>query len=299
MRRLDWLTAEADASLLRVTVNVLIPCLILESILGNAALEKAGNVLLAPLVGFGTVVLGIALAWPLAKLGGLPEAKARRTFALATGIYNYGYVPLPLALALFDRETAGVLFVYNVGVEAALWTFGLYVLRGDPLRSSWRKIFTPPLAFIALALALNFSGLEKILPGSAMTAAKVLSSAIKMLGQCAIPLGLVLIGATIADHARGGVGAHSARVIAAASFVRMGILPVIFLLLAKFLPVSVELKRVIVLQAAMPAAVFPIVMAKHFGGDIATALRVVIGTSLVGFVTIPLWVRFGMKFVGL
>jgi len=49
----------------------------------------------------------------------------------------------------------------------------------------------------------------------------------------------------------------------------------------------------------MPAAVFPIVMARHYGGDPATAMRVVIGTSVVGLATIPLWIRFGMKFVGL
>jgi len=69
---------------------------------------------------------------------------------------------------------------------------------------------------------------------------------------------------------------------------RLGILPVLFLLLAKYLPCSLELKRVITIQAAMAAAVFPIVMAKHYGGDPATALRVVLGTSLVGLVTIPL-----------
>jgi predicted permease len=80
---------------------------------------------------------------------------------------------------------------------------------------------------------------------------------------------------------------------------RLGILPVLFLVLAKFLPCSLELKRVITIEAAMSAAVFPIVIAKHYGGDPATALRVVLGTSLVGLVTIPLWLRFGMKWVGL
>jgi predicted permease len=60
-----------------------------------------------------------------------------------------------------------------------------------------------------------------------------------------------------------------------------------------------ELKRVIVLEAAMPAAVFPIVMARHYAGDPATAMRVVIGTTVVGLVTIPLWIRFGMQWLGL
>ena len=45
----------------------------------------------------------------------------------------------------------------------------------------------------------------------------------------------------------------------------------LFLVLARYLPCPVELKRVILLQAAMPAAVFPIVIGKVYGGDTATA----------------------------
>jgi malate permease and related proteins len=60
-----------------------------------------------------------------------------------------------------------------------------------------------------------------------------------------------------------------------------------------------ELQRVLVLQAAMPAAVFSIVMARHYGGDAATALRVVLATSLLGLITIPLWLRFGIHLLGL
>ena len=87
--------------------------------------------------------------------------------------------------------------------------------------------------------------------------------------------------------------------IKTAVLLRIGVLPVLFLLLAKYLPASVELKRVIVLKAAMPAAVFPIVIARHYQGDPAIAMRMVIGTSVVGLMTIPLWIRFGMHLVGL
>jgi predicted permease len=80
---------------------------------------------------------------------------------------------------------------------------------------------------------------------------------------------------------------------------RLGLLPWLFLLAAKFLPLSVELRRVLVIEAAMVSAVFPIAMAKHYGGDPPTALRAVLSTSLVGFLTIPLWIRFGLTFVGL
>ncbi len=292
IRKLNWLTEEADQSLLRVNINLLLPCLILDAAIGNPALSRLSNLVLAPAVGFGTVALGVLLALAARPLHGLTERRAERTFAVCVGIYNYGYVPLPLALLLFNKETAGVLFVHNVGVEMALWTLGVMLLTGGSVWRDWRKIVNAPLVAIMLAVALNALGWDTLVP-------KVILTAVHWLGQCAIPMALILIGAIVADHLHEFRSASGWRVIGTAVLLRIGVLPVLFLLLAKYLPASVELKRVIVLEAAMPAAVFPIVMARHYQGDPPTAMRVVIGTSVVGSVTIPLWIRFGMHFVGL
>ena len=295
LRQVNWLTADADASLIRVTVNVLAPCLIFDSILGNPAFADRGNIWLPPLVGFFTVALGIPLALLLRGTTGLQDERARRTYAFAVAVYNYGYVPVPLVLALFQgvsTTTLAVLFVHNVGVELALWSFGLLLLGGGKLRENWKKILNPPLLAIVGTLALNFIIGKEHIPVFVQQTAH-------LLGQCAIPFGVMMIGATIADYAHEFRSARGGRLILTSCVLRLGLLPVLFLILAKYLPCSLELKRVIVIQAAMPAAVFPIVMAKHYGGDPATALRVVLGTSLVGLATIPLWLRFGMKWVGL
>ena len=69
--------------------------------------------------------------------------------------------------------------------------------------------------------------------------------------------------------------------------------------LARVLPCSVELKRVLVVQAAMPAGVFPIVLSRLYGGDPATAVRIVAGTTLLSLVTIPLWIRWGLSWLDL
>ncbi len=297
LRRVNWLTADADASLFRITVNILIPCLIIDSVVGNKALERAGNVLIPPLIGFATILVGIGAAWSARRLAGLQEASAQRTFAFAAGIYNYGYVPIPLATLLFDSDTVGVLLVHNVGVEIALWTVGVAALRGRMPERKWRQIVNPPLAAIVFALALNFSGLDEGLSGRMLAYAGSIQNAVRMLGQCAIPLGLVLIGATIADEYHQFTPRRAGRVMGWACLLRLGVLPVIFLAAAKFLPLSIELKRVIVLQAAMPAAVFPIIMTRHFGGDTATALRVVIATSVAALLTIPLWIQAGLRII--
>lgn len=134
---------------------------------------------------------------------------------------------------------------------------------------------------------------------SLMRVPVVVRSAAHLLGQCAIPIGLLLIGAIMADHTREFASRQGGRVMLIGSLLRLGLLPLSFLGLAMVLPAVEELRRVLVLQASMPAAVFTIVLARHYGGDAATALRVVVATSVLGLVTIPLWLRYGLHLLGL
>jgi predicted permease len=71
-------------------------------------------------------------------------------------------------------------------------------------------------------------------------------------------------------------------------------LPLAFLLIAAWIPASRELKSVIIVQAAMPGAVIPVLLARHYRGHPVTALRVALSTALLSLVTIPLWISLGM-----
>ncbi|MFT4689809.1 MAG: AEC family transporter [Verrucomicrobiia bacterium] len=291
MRRMNSLTEEADKSLLQLTINLLVPCFIFDKLLGNPAMQDPSNLLLAPLVGFATVVGGMLIALALAGLSGLRDRVERRTFAFSAGMYNYGYVPLPLALALFGDETVATLVVHNIGVDFGFWVMGAFIFarRDQPI---WRKLLRPPIFAIGFTVLLNFAGLADSVP-------ELIVRTARMIGACAIPLGLILSGAMIADLLKEFRTEGGTREMAAACGLRLFLLPIGFLLLARYLPATVELKRVIVLQAAMPSAVFAILASKYFQAHPPTALRVVLSTSIIGFITIPLWIRFGMQFVGL
>ncbi|MGN6554365.1 MAG: AEC family transporter [Verrucomicrobiota bacterium] len=292
IRKLNWLTEEADNSLMRICVNVLLPCLILDKSLGNPALKEPNNLLLAPLLGYAVVGLAMLIAFWAKPLHGLSKSSEKRTFAVGVGLHNYGYVPLPLALLLFDQATAGVLFLHIVGVEMALWTLGVMVLSGGSIGKDWRRVINGPLIAIVLAVILNALGWNASIPA-------FVGTGIHWLGGCAIPLALILIGAIMADHLGEFHSAHGWRVISSAIILRIGVFPLLFLALAKSIPMTVEHQRVLVLQAAMPTAVFPIVLAKLYKGDPATAMRVVLSTSVISLITIPLWIRFGLKMLGL
>ena len=243
---------------------------------------------------------GVALARLAARWTGLVRPEQRRTFALSAGLYNYGYIPLPLIALVFAgtglaEATLGVLLVFNIGVDLALWTVGIIVLTGDLKRDSWKRAINVPSIAIVVALAINGIGLHEVWP----SLTERVMPMIRLVGDATIPMGLLLIGATIADHLRRGAPGPHRRTIGVACALRLGLLPLLFLLAARYLPVSAELKRVIVVQAAMPAAVFPIILARHYRGDPAVALRVALSTSLLALVTAPLWIGWGLKLVGL
>ena len=290
-RRLHWIEGEAETSLIRLVVNVCYPCLIFESVAGNTALRSPGNLLLPPLLGFVITWLGIRAGLLVAHGIGLHVGTGLRTFALAVGIANYGYLPLPIMEAIWGPESRGVLLVHNVGVEIALWTVGVLVLSGLSLREGWRKLVSPILITLILAVVFNLSQLTSLLPNVATTT-------IHALAVCAIPLGLIMTGVNLAQYLHDPRELFDARVSGAAMVLRLGVLPLLILAFAKFLPCSVELKRVLVVQAAMPTAVIPIIIARLYGGHPRTAVQIVLGTTALGIFVIPLWLRVGFAWVG-
>lgn len=290
-RRLHWIEGEAETSLIRLVVNVCYPCLIFESVANNPALRSADNLLFPPLMGFAITFLGIRAGLSVAQMIGLHVGSGLRTFALAVGITNYGYLPIPIMEAIWGAESRAVLLVHNVGVEVAIWTVGVLVLSGESLRTGWKKLASPILITLVLGVAGNLTGVTAYFPS-------VVTATIHALAVCAIPLGLIMTGVNLAQYLHEPSGLFDAKVSVAAMVLRLGVLPVLILALAKYLPFSVELKRVLVVQAAMPTAVISIIIAKLYGGHPRTAVQIVLGTTALGVLVIPLWLRAGLAWVG-
>ena len=289
-RYLRWFSKEVDRSLASFTSFVLMPCLFFHRIIKDPSLSAHLDAWYPAVLGFLCTVIGIAVAWSTAKwLGarfGLASDSQQRTFGLTVGIQNYGYIALPLA-EIFYPESVVSLMIHNVGVDLALWSAGLYTISGKGLKSSWKRIvFSPPLIAVLVAVLLKQFNLGTWVPGPVLHATE-------KLGQCSVPIGLVLSGAILYDYVGKQPIANSLGVLSLAIPLRMVALPCMILALAAWLTSSEPLKQVLLIQAAMPAATFPIVMTRLYEQDIRVAWLVVVGTSLLSLFTIPLWMIFG------
>ncbi len=278
---------------MRVIVTIFYPALILVAVGPAPGVENVGVVLVSITTGFLSVILGFAVAWFLAPAFRLKLGKGRRAFAFTNGIYNYGYLPIPLVLAFYGQSdgTLAILFIHNVGVDLAFWTVGVLILQGVFNRSGFRKLINPPLIALIVALLLNYTGIYGVLP-------VFIERFLEYLAAIAVPIGIILAGCAIGQLLTADAFKSGWNVVTGACLIRLGLLPVFFLAAAYFLPLPIELKRVVAIQAAMPAGLFPVVVTGFYGGRQDVAVRVAVSTSLISVVTSPLWLQLGMRFTG-
>ena len=301
LRRADVLGEQMDAGLTKLVIHVLYPALILDKILRAELLRDVKVVGWAVGVGFVIVVIGLGVALVVGRAIGLRKGTGWRSFTLTAGIQNYGYVAIPLLMVFFpENETAvlGLLFTHSLGVELGVWTLGMLILRGQPFRSLG-EVLSGPIVAVVVGLLLVVARIDLLVAHSPVAAFlfEMFLNLLHWVGLAAFPVGLLLIGTVISDLL--GKERYSVRVGVGSLVVRMVVMPLIILFLARFLPLVTELKQVLLVQAAMPSAVTPIVYARHYGADPAAAVHVVLTTSVAAIVSIPIVISLGRIWLGL
>lgn len=289
LRRTGVVRQEHDEGVMRVVYSVMLPCFILDKILGSAVL-KSGTVVTSSIgLGFSLILMGIAIGFGVGRLIGLERGTGMRTFALSAGSQNYGFTAAPVVQILWSTGALAILFVHNIGVELAMWSVGVMIMsdeRGIP----WRKLVNGPVIAVAGGLLLVALGWDGYCVGPAR-------QAMSMIGIGAFPLAVLITGCTIMDL----VVAEKPtwQIIIGSSAVRLVLAPIVFLAAAKVLPIATELRQVLVVQAAMPAAMTPIMLARMYGGRPAIAVQIVVCTTALSLLSLPWIITWGCQWIGL
>lgn len=287
--RIGWINQGSEQTIMRLLVNLLLPALILSKIVRNEMLRDPVVLVQSLLTGALAVGGGMLLALAASRLFRVQTAN-QGTFAVAVGLYNYGYMSIPLIEIFFDRETLGVLFAVFATIDLTVWTLGVFLVRGkSPGGNPLRNLTPPPLA-VLLGLTLLYLGIGERIPDFAL-------SFLDQLGRCAMPIGLLMTGISISELLR-----HSGkdlfsdhRTVMLGASLRLLLIPAIMTAASCLLPLSEPLRNVLIVHAAMPSAVFTVVLAKHFNGHPLTALRLIISTTAACIITTPAWLLIGLR----
>jgi malate permease and related proteins len=289
VRWLGIVRKEHDEGVMRVVYSVMLPCYMLDKILGSEVLKSGQAVMSAAGLGFGLILVGIATGLIVGRLIGLEKGTGMRTFALASGTQNFGFTAAPVVEILWSTGALAMLFVHNIGVELAMWSVGVMIMSGER-GIRWQKLVNGPVVAVLIGLVLVTLGWDAYLTGPPR-------KAMSMIGVGAFPLGILITGCTIMDLVASEKPAM--RIILGSALVRLVLAPLAFLSAAKFLPIATELRQVLVVQAAMPAAMTPIILARIYGGRPAIAVQIVVFTTALSLFSLPWIITLGCRWIGL
>ncbi len=287
-RKTQLIKSEYDDGIMKLIYNVLYPCFILDKILGHEILRSGPAVAWGMGLGFFLPLTGVAIGWGIARLAGLERGSGLRTFAISAGIQNFGFTAIPVIDILWGGGALAIGFVHNIGVEVMIWTVCVIIMSGDR-GFSLRRLINGPVIAVATGLLLAGLKLDVHVTGP-------FREALRLLGVGSFPLAIFITGASMADLVASE--RPSLKMIGSSVLVRLGLSPLILLAAAKFLPIPIELRQVLVVQAAMPAAMSTVLLARLYGGRPAIAVQVIIATTIVSLGTLPWVITWACHWVG-
>jgi len=204
--------------------------------------------------------------------------KADRVGQFAVIFSNSGFVGIPIISGLLGPE-----FVFYVTITMAvgtfaLWTYGVLLMSGDKGQISMKKIVTNP-AVIALfvGLALFFAPVR--LPD-------MVAQFLTGMGNLNTGLGMLVLGANLGSSNLGLLFTDR-RIYKACAF-RLLVVPAVTILLCMVMPVSAEIRMVLLIVEACPCGAVTSMLAQLYGGDFQYGTGLVIVTTLLSMATMPL-----------
>jgi predicted permease len=164
----------------------------------------------------------------------------------------------------------------NIGSTVGLWTIGIALLAGGDWNRAVKNIFGINQLAVALALLLCFCHIP---------VPDICLNIFNKLGNCSVPLILMLIGASIYTTAYVFKDKWDMFYM---TVVRLVILPLCIIGILKLLPLPEAVYKVAFVVAAMPVSASSSVITRRFGGSPEFAGQAIIFTTIASAVTIPL-----------
>ncbi len=277
-RKRFMITDETRQRLSELLLQVTLPAMVVISFqfeYDPAMLAGAGIILLVAFAAHGgPAVLGTVLfrRYP---------ARTRKVLQFVAVFSNCGFMGFPVLDSIFGR--VGVFYgsVYMIAFHVFLWTFGVVLFQGKRDPQALRKAALNP-GILAVVVGLILFGLSIRLPYP-------LYQALDMVGSMTTPIAMLIVGSILADVDIRRAFQGSALYYGTA--IRLLILPLLFLVLLRLIPMPAMVLQISVLLIAMPAAANTAIFTEAYGADTVFASRIVAFSTLVSILTIPavLW----------
>lgn len=192
---------------------------------------------------------------------------------------NAGFLGNPVAEGAFGPVGLAMASIYLIPMRVMMWSSGIAIYtQSHDRRATLKKVATHP-CIIACVLGLALMICRAQLPA-------VIGKPLTAIANCNTALSMMVIGMILADA---DVRALFDREILAYSALRLIVLPTALFLVCILCRVPTLVTGVCTILTAMPAGATTSILASKYHADELFATRLVVGSTLLSMVTIPVW----------
>jgi malonate transporter len=278
-----FLSPEFGPSCERLAYYVLLPLILFVNI-STAEYHNIASYMNMVVVSIIAILIVILLVFGLKYIFKIKDADF--TSLLQGSIYaNAAYIGIPSSYALFGQDG---LVAYSLLMAAvvpyvnavAIIVLGIYSHEGGGLVKAVAKkiIFHPIILACVAAFLCNYYG---------VTLPKPIFATLEIFGKAAVPIGLIVVGIALDVKAIRGSWWY----INTATFIKLILMPLIAIGLAKYFGVSGLQANILVLYATLPTAAATYLLAKKMKGNAPLMAGIIFFETTMAFVTMAVMLR--------
>lgn len=270
------LNRESEKAVSSLLVNVLLPCNIVHSFLGEITIsaEFVKSCVLAIVIAAAVQAFAVFAGKILFRAYPLEKQAILRYGIICS---NSSFVGMPIAETLYG--SLGVLYtsLFQIPIRFTMWTAGLSLFTSVNRKDAFRKLVTHPcIVSIFIGIVLMLARVE--LP-------QFLGDTIYSISRTTVPISMITVGSIMADA---DVKSLFAKSILYYTFLRLIAFPLLVYGVLKLLAADALLINIAVIMTAMPAGASTSILAEKYDGDAQYAAQLTFVSTLCSIVTIPL-----------
>jgi len=263
-----------NATISSLVMYVGSPCLIYSALTSNAAETAALGVMGAS--AFLVILMSLIFSWVFLKIAGWKLT----TYLPALIHPNCGNMGLPLVLLAFGQEGLALGMAYFFVNSISQYTLGMAISSGH---FDIRQLMKQPIIWAVIFV------LTVILGDFQMP--KWFNSTTSILAGLTIPTMLIMLGTSLAN-----LNVASLKETLTISSLRILLGLGLGLLVIEMLSLSGIMAGIVLLQSAMPSAVFNYIFADRFNRESDKVAAVILQSTLISALSLPLLVAWVISF---
>lgn len=276
-----FLTGEFWPGCEKLAYFVLLP-LILFTNISTAPYHDLGSYL--SMISASIISVVIVIVWLFAAKFILGIKNPDFTSIMQGSVYaNAAYIGIPSAFALFGKDGLNTYSLLLAAIVPFVNAVTIIILgiysheQGNLFKTILKRLGLHPVIMACVfGFLINYFGIS--LP-------KPIFATLDMLGKAAVPVGLMIVGGALDIKALKGSWGH----LNAASFVKLAVMPLVAIILAKWMGVSGLNANILVLYSTLPTAAATYILARRMKGNAPLMAGIIALQTALAFITMALF----------